>query len=299
MKILAVVVTHNRKELLSRCIHYIQAQELPPDDILVINNDSSDGTKDYLASNNINFITQENLGSAGGWHTGINYALDNNYDAVWLMDDDGFPDKQSLRSLANYLTDDHACLSSCVLNENNHNEFVFPMPVLNLKNNPTIRLWNRKIKSMNSIILSNSISYPFVHLFNGALIPIRAIKIIGNVNTNYFMMGDEVDYFFRLRAAGKVCTLLSARHYHPLVSERPYSHLKIYYLLKNSIILHKLYFDNPKLRNIGLVISLFYRVIKRNGVASLISFILNRNLFFKAVNNGRKGLIKKDFDYQN
>ena len=58
-----------------------------------------DGTVEMLEQRNIPFITQENLGSAGGWYRGIQHALDHRFDAVWLMDDDGFPDAGALRLL--------------------------------------------------------------------------------------------------------------------------------------------------------------------------------------------------------
>lgn len=46
-EICAVVVTYNRKELLIRCINQILLQTRVPD-ILIFDNYSSDGTKDYL-----------------------------------------------------------------------------------------------------------------------------------------------------------------------------------------------------------------------------------------------------------
>ena len=41
-------------------------------------------------------INQDNLGSSGGWRRAIKYAIDNGFDYVWMMDDDGFPDKFAL-----------------------------------------------------------------------------------------------------------------------------------------------------------------------------------------------------------
>ena len=96
MKILAAIVTYNRCTLLSRCIDHLQAQARQAQEILVINNASTDGTVEMLKQRNISFVTQENVGSAGGWHRGIQYAIDHGFDAVWLMDDDGFPDAGAL-----------------------------------------------------------------------------------------------------------------------------------------------------------------------------------------------------------
>jgi rhamnopyranosyl-N-acetylglucosaminyl-diphospho-decaprenol beta-1,3/1,4-galactofuranosyltransferase len=99
MKIVAAVVTYNRRELLGRCIDHLQRQTRVPDKIIIINNSSTDGTEDMLAARGVAFITQENVGSAGGWWRSIEYAKDGDYDAVWLMDDDGFPHEGSLAAL--------------------------------------------------------------------------------------------------------------------------------------------------------------------------------------------------------
>ena len=55
-------------------------------------------------------------------------------------------------------------------------------------------------------------------------------------------MGDEIDYLMRMRTDGQVATHVEALHYHPNVASRPWSDVKVYYYLKNSIILNKRYF---------------------------------------------------------
>jgi len=296
LKILAVVVTFNRQKLLERCIQNIHHQSRPPDSLLVINNSSTDGTEQFLKQNNINFITQANLGSAGGWHRGIDYAEQKNFDACWLMDDDGYPQLESLEKLEKSFAENTSCISSIVVEEDQNNRFVFPMPKLNKNKLPVLMSRKRKITSTNSEYFLHHSHYPFVHLFNGALISVNAIKKIGNVNTNFFMMGDEVDYFFRLRSVGEVSSLLDAKHFHPAVRNRPYSEIKVYYLIKNTIILHNHYFDFPLLRNLGLILITAARVVHRNGVGFALKFFFSfeNNLFFKAVILGAKNKIGKD-----
>lgn len=295
MRILAVVVTHNRKTLLKRCLDNLKLQSRQPDDILVIDNGSSDGTQAFLDANNIQYIKQENLGSAGGWYCGINYGLKNNYDLCWLMDDDGFPEKNSLNLLEEKYDKKYSCLSSLVVDEKMKKKLVFPMPILNKNGFPTIKFFNRKLYSIDSFSNSEEI-YPFAHLFNGALISMDAVRKIGNINKDYFIMGDEVDYFFRLKKAGYVGTLLQAIHYHPDVSFRPYSGVKIYYLLKNTIINHNKYFDYSLIRNLALIYVLLYRVYKRNGARYFLSTIFAKNFFFfKAIYAGTRNIISKDF----
>jgi rhamnopyranosyl-N-acetylglucosaminyl-diphospho-decaprenol beta-1,3/1,4-galactofuranosyltransferase len=296
VKVLAVVVTFNRQKLLARCIENIQNQSRPPDEILVINNSSTDSTEEFLTKEKINFITQPNLGSAGGWHRGLSYAQINNFDTCWLMDDDGYPDKFSLEKLCKEFSTTTSCLSSIVVEEEQTDRFVFPMPKLNNKNLPVLTSFQRKFTSIHSKSLSNQAQYPFVHLFNGALISILATKKIGNVETDFFMMGDEVDYFFKLRSVGEVASLMDAKHYHPAVRKRPYSNIKVYYLIKNTIILHNRYFDKPFLRNFGLIIVTFFRVLKRNGLIFTAIFFLSfkNNFFIKALIGGLKNKVGQD-----
>lgn len=294
LKTLAVVVTHNRLELLRRCIQSLRNQTKPVDEILIINNDSSDGTETFLENENITFITQGNSGSSGGWNTGIQFALENKFDACWLMDDDGFPSKNAFEELCKNFKDEESCLSSVVLKENVTNEFVFPLPILNSALNPALFLFPRKIFSLKSNKLSGLAKYPFVHLFNGSLIRCSSIERIGNVNTNFFMMGDEVDFFYRLRNVGKVNSLLSAHHYHPDVTARPYSKTKIYYLIKNTIILHNKYFDKPLLRNIGLIPVILVRILRRNGLLFFLKALFFNGIIIRSLAAGIRGKIKKD-----
>ena len=59
----------------------------------------TDNTAEILSSTGLDHINQNNLGSAGGWNSGIKYALKNKFDYVWLMDDDGYPDQDALKIL--------------------------------------------------------------------------------------------------------------------------------------------------------------------------------------------------------
>ena len=61
-KITAVVVTYNRRELLIRCIEHLRKQTVKLDNIIVINNGSTDGTDVWLDSQiDLDVIHQENV----------------------------------------------------------------------------------------------------------------------------------------------------------------------------------------------------------------------------------------------
>lgn len=89
----AVVVTYNRKELLKEAIDALLMQSVAEADVLVVDNASTDGTKDYIADyidqGQIIYInTGENLGGAGGFNFGMRKACEAGYKYVWIMDDD-------------------------------------------------------------------------------------------------------------------------------------------------------------------------------------------------------------------
>ena len=103
-RIAAVVVTYNRLSDLLRCIEALRQQNGTKPDILVIDNASTDGTKDTLAPMAADGIihyhnTGANLGGAGGFNFGMRLAVQAGYDYLWIMDDDCIPDADALQAL--------------------------------------------------------------------------------------------------------------------------------------------------------------------------------------------------------
>lgn len=299
MKISAVIVTHNRCELLQRCIDHLLMQSRHPDMIMVINNASTDGTVQMLEQRGIPFITQENVGSAGGWHRGIHHALEHGFDAVWLMDDDGFPDAGALAVLEVALLPGVACASSVVVQESAPGRFVFPFPVLDATSLPVIWGRPRKLATLAALrSVAPGGTYPFAHFFNGALVSVAVVRQVGNVNRDFFIFGDEVDYFFRLRKVGMVISVLDAIHYHPDVSQRPYSPAKVYYYVKNTLVLNARYFNMVWLRHALAIAVVLGRTASRNGIGAALSLVLgsNASVFYSAIGRGLQGKIGKDFN---
>ena len=97
----AVVVTYNRRELLAECLDRAQNQSRSLDQLLVVDNASTDGTADMLAERRgVKMLRlEENLGAAGGFERGVEWAVDRGYDWVWLMDDDTLAEPDCLELL--------------------------------------------------------------------------------------------------------------------------------------------------------------------------------------------------------
>ncbi len=93
-RVVAVVVTWNRRDLLEESLAALADQTHPPSRVVVVDNASDDGTSEALASrwsrhDVISLST--NVGGAGGFTVGIERALTHEPDLVWLLDDDTVP----------------------------------------------------------------------------------------------------------------------------------------------------------------------------------------------------------------
>ncbi len=106
MRVAAVVVTYNRCELLIEALQHIEEQSQTIDEIIVINNASTDQTTDrlmsfdYKSNSKMSVINLEtNIGGAGGFNRGLIEAYRRGHDYIWLMDDDTMPKAECLEKL--------------------------------------------------------------------------------------------------------------------------------------------------------------------------------------------------------
>jgi Glycosyl transferase family 2 len=110
-RVAVVVVTYNRAELLVGMLDGLAEQTRPPDAVIVVNNASSDHTRGVLDERDdlpLQAIhSLENLGGAGGFHRGVAEAYAQDFDRIWLMDDDVVPAPDCLETL---LRHDLPCL---------------------------------------------------------------------------------------------------------------------------------------------------------------------------------------------
>lgn len=102
-RVAAVIVTFNRLDKLQTVLRTVRAQTTPPEWIVVVDNASTDGTKEYLASQDDATLDvtrlDVNTGGAGGFATGMKRAYDLGADLFWLMDDDCYPEAEALEKL--------------------------------------------------------------------------------------------------------------------------------------------------------------------------------------------------------
>ncbi len=222
-KIAAVVVTYNRLELLKECVHALRNQTRKLDEIIIINNDSKDGTKEWLDSQkDLTVIHQANLGGAGGFYTGIKTAYERGYDWIWVMDDDGLPANDSLEALLSFDTDKEVVLNSVVVDKITKEKLAFGLMDYKSK---------KFYKSLDDFA-EQSIIYG-AGFFNGTLLPSKIISIVGYPNPDFFIYGDEYDYYLRIIENGiDIITIPQAIIYHPLEEKKYIGKGKFFYEYK-------------------------------------------------------------------
>ncbi len=101
-RVIAVVVTWNRRELLAESLRAVLGQSAPPLVTIVVDNDSTDGTAELLRTEfpDVEVVrARRNTGGAGGFAIGIAAALTHDCDAIWLLDDDTVPRPTALEAL--------------------------------------------------------------------------------------------------------------------------------------------------------------------------------------------------------
>jgi rhamnopyranosyl-N-acetylglucosaminyl-diphospho-decaprenol beta-1,3/1,4-galactofuranosyltransferase len=230
-KVIAVVVTYNRQFLLAQCIAALRKQTCKIDKILVINNGSTDNTEAWLRSQaDLEFITQENVGGAGGFYTGIKAGFEKSFSWIWLMDDDGYPKEDALEKLLEG-DDEELCLRNCsVINKEDKKSFVWK---------------TGKHTSLHDV--KGSVIKNVAHPFNGTLLHRKIIERVGLPKANLFLWGDESEYLYRIIRKNKIpyYTKANSIHYHP-ASAYSYkndwsftSNWKMYYYVRNRFFILK------------------------------------------------------------
>ncbi|HIX76615.1 MAG TPA: glycosyltransferase family 2 protein [Candidatus Fusicatenibacter merdavium] len=188
LRIAAAVVTYNRKELLAECVGALLEQTYPVD-ILIIDNASTDGTRqeleELICQGKVQYInTGANLGGAGGFHVAVKEAVSRKYDYIWLMDDDTIPEKDALSALVQALKDTKG-------------NFGFLSSKAVWKDGNVCRMNEQKFldsEVINGKKFTKCRQATFVSLF----LPSRVVLQIGLPIKEFFIWGDDVEYTRRI-----------------------------------------------------------------------------------------------------
>lgn len=189
MNTCAIIVTFNRLELLKESIQDVLNQSESVEHLVIIDNDSTDGTREYLdgiqSDQIIVYHSSENMGGAGGFNRGLKIAYQQTDDEYfWIMDDDTIVGEESNERFKQHADD---------LN----NEFGFLCSNVRWKDGSPTNVpmvsddWPAKAK-MNLVKVDYG---SFVSFFLNR----KVVAEVGLPIADFFLWFDDNDYSIRLR----------------------------------------------------------------------------------------------------
>ena len=247
-----VVVTYNRAALLTRMLAGLAALDRTPDAVIVVDNASTDHTREVLdARTDLPLhvtTTESNLGGAGGFHLGVRAAWDEGFDRVWLMDDDVVPAPGCLAVL---MAVDEDCLIavredlSGALVEKAAVDFDLRNPLAIKPKRASVDSTYADRASMPDLVEVHNVA------FEGFMARRRVIEEIGFPDPSFFIFYDDADYAIRAREAGHhiwavrdavLVRQLDFNQQHDLAG------WKGYYMYRNLFVVHLRHGENALVR---------------------------------------------------
>lgn len=284
------MVTYNRKLLLQECLDSVLEQSRPPEAIVIVDNHSTDGTRDHLLTRelirpdedsqwtvrsvpapkhagpqiDVHYVRlKENSGGAGGFHEGMKRALEAGLDWLWLMDDDVLACPDALAVLVNQKDrlqaegDKPVLLNSLVLarDQGDPDRLAFPLQEIAANGDPKRGVYYWRLSQARHLVKDGL--YRWACPFNGTFVPARIVREIGLPNRDFFIWGDERDFLWRTARRFDLYTAVDSRVYHPPSREMVFD-WRQYYNIRNALVLNR-HFRHRHLRNLKLIVGSLVR----------------------------------------
>ena len=206
----AVVVAYNRRDLLREALTAIVDQSQPPEVIHVVDNASIDDTSEMVKREFPEVVLHTlptNTGGAGGFAAGIAFALADQADLIWLMDDDTVPGETALADLVAAYTEypggAPSAVASRVLWVDGRDH---PM------NTPRVRpgASRQELSDAATIGCVPVRSASFVSL----LVDAEAVRAVGLPEAEFFLWNDDFEFSTRLLRdrVGLYCPASTVEH---------------------------------------------------------------------------------------
>jgi GT2 family glycosyltransferase len=253
-KIATVVVTFNRYELLRECLDSLLSQTYKTD-IILIDNNSTDNTPQklqqdgYLSEQNSILFKKlpKNEGGAGGFYEGVKIAMQEEYDYIWLMDDDAEPALNALEILIDNLQEKYSAYAPAIYTgtEDNHE--------INIAGHRGYFDFDNPLPMLQKPISKELYSEKYVEIdmasFVGILIPTLHVKKIGLPKKEFFIHYDDTEYCLRLSQFGKILMVTDSKIYHKDKRQEEKYTKKILWFEKTRVRYDKLWIKYFGVRN--------------------------------------------------
>jgi GT2 family glycosyltransferase len=195
----SVTVAYNGARVLPRLVEALFRQTRPLQEIVVIDNASSDGTDELLARNypQVTVLRMpENLGAAGGWAAGLSYAaVERRHDWVWTFDQDSVPGTDSLTKLLGGIGSLNGRQAEVGL--------IAPMPVQReTKTYYPPLFWRNGFVRPTAKQMREPLWFADLVIASGSLVRREVVENIGLPRADFFMDFADFEYSLRARAHG-------------------------------------------------------------------------------------------------
>ncbi len=254
MTVDVVIVTYNRIEKLQKALSAYDKQTQLFRSLIVVNNNSTDGTADYLAKWNetpspykkyvINL--PENKGGAGGFYEGQTFALSLNPDWIYVSDDDAYPAIDMFEQFYSFCkkveTKTTAAICAIVKNMDNTIAYSHRGKIIMKKRIKMQRTDITKQEYQKETVRIDFLSYV------GSFINSQAIKEVGICDPRFFIFYDDSEHSLRLTKFGPMFCCSNIIIHHDNASLKDYSDKRVlvtwtrYYHCRNHIQMLKRHF---------------------------------------------------------
>lgn len=265
-----VIVTYNRKKMLLECVSNATNQTISPDSIIIVNNASTDGTEVYLKSlqkqSGLYQIVDlpQNIGGAGGFAKGIEYALQKNIECILLIDDDAMIALDYMEKILQlrHQYPQYKAFAGTVITDGN-------IETSHRRNITKIGLLSKNCKKQNYVrpwFLCDIVS------FCGMVVDSSLVRQIGLPHAEYFIWYDDTEYSLRVRQYSRFFVVTSAELIHKTnqaLKKYPRRYdWKEYYAVRNRLLMVKEH--GNLIDRVVNFIHIFIHVIFRNWLFGLI-----------------------------
>jgi len=216
--IASVTIAYNGAKILPRQMDALLGQARALQEIIVVDNASTDGTSAMLAERYPQVTVlrmKENVGAAGAWARGLSYAaLEKQHEWVWSFDDDSVPNAFVLANLLDGIGSLNGTQADVGM--------VAPMPVHQKSGTcyPPL-LWQNGFVKPSVNYMQNPLWFADLIIASGCLVRGELVGKIGLPRADFFMDFFDYEYSLRARLNGyKIAVVPSARLDHEIGNAR-------------------------------------------------------------------------------
>ena len=247
MEICVLLVTFNRCAELEKTLKYYEAQSYKPKAILVVDNNSTDGTGEMLEKwsgkegeiRHLVLTLNENLGGSGGYYYGMERALELGYEWIFISDDDAIPRLDALERLDSFVDRNRELVCNCAVicgaveDEGGlvtgHRARINKRSLTGIIDRPAPESEYRR-------------EYFDIDFFSyiGACVRASALKSAGLARKEFFIYSDDFEHSLRLRREGRIIcvpsVILSHKDNNLYTREASW---RDYYATRNLLIMYR------------------------------------------------------------